>query len=119
MKRMVTLKQDTSRYRQHQAINDFSAVSGTARVRPSYGMSRVAATVAAARKTSAEDWKVAGAEDDGDGARAVASLPVPAGDAAEGVDDDGDSPKNGAPDDGAGALKQRNNVSTKKFPSFY
>jgi hypothetical protein len=34
----------------------------------------------------------------------VESLPVPAGDVAEGaVEDDGDPPKKGAPEDGAGA----------------
>lgn len=52
----------------------------------------------------AEAGKVDAAEADGDGARAVESLPVPAGDVAEGaVEDDGDPPKKGAPEDGAGA----------------
>ena len=56
------------------------------------------------------------AEADGDGARAVASLPVPAGDVAEGVDEgDGDPPKKGAPEDGAGAgAGMMANISKKK-----
>jgi hypothetical protein len=116
---MKTLKQDTSRYMQ-QSSNDawfaFSSVSGKysrngcmsrfteVQVRPAYTSKVVAATVAAARRTLADAVKVDAAEADGDGARAVESLPVPADDVAEGADeDDGDPPKNGAPEDGAGA----------------
>jgi hypothetical protein len=126
---MKTLKQDTSRYMQQASSNAwfaFSAVSASysrngrmsrfteLQVRLAY-TSKVAATVAAARRTLADAVKVDAAEADGDGARAVESLPVPAGDVAEGADDedDGDPPKNGAPEDGAGAGIMA--TSVKKF----